>query len=226
LDLEAFARDVRHHGVARSTVRAAYDRLHRRLRLRVIRFLAMEPAGVNPELLERPLPYACRLLEDAEVRELARDPANQMSRAFVAAVLAKGDACFGILDGDVLASFGWYSNLPTPFHGTLVVRFDRRHLYMYHGYTRPAYRGQNLHGIGLARACSVLCARGYAGVVTIAERVNFASLVSARRVGYRECGTALIVGAGEHARVFQTRTPPRFALRLEPSRPAAPPEVP
>jgi hypothetical protein len=225
LDLEAFARDVRHHGVARSALRAAYDRLHRPLGLRVIRFLAMEPGGVNPELLDRRVPYECRLLEDAEVLELARDPENQMSDAFLDGALRKSDACFGILDRDVLASFGWYSNRATDFHRTLRVRFDPRYLYMYHGYTRPTHRGQNLHGIGLARACAALCARGYAGVVTIAERVNFASLVSARRVGYRDCGTAVIVGAGTRARVFQTRTPRRFALRLEPSRPAASREV-
>jgi hypothetical protein len=217
MNLDAFAKDVRHLGLTRTAVRSAYDRVHRRLRLRLIRFLALEPAAVNRELLDRPVPYECRVLEDAELRELSRDPENQMSDRFLAGALAKRDACFGILDGGVLASFGWYSNLPTTFHRTLRVRFDRRYLYMYHGYTRPTHRGRNLHGIGLARACLELCARGHDGIVTIAERVNFASLVSARRVGFRDCGTALLVGAGARTRVFQTPTPRRYALRLEPS---------
>lgn len=219
MSLNELATDVRHLGVTRTAVRSAYNRVHRRLGLRVVRFLALEPDGVNRELLDRHVPYECRILEDAEVRELSRDPDNQMPDAFVASALAKRDACFGILDGGVLASFGWYSNLPTVFHRTLTVRFDRRYLYMYHGYTRPTHRGRNLHGIGLARACVALCARGHDGMVTIAERVNFASLASARRVGYRDCGTAILVGVGARTRVFQTPTPRRYALRLEASIP-------
>jgi len=217
MKLDEFATDVRHLGLTRTAVRSAYYRVNRGLGLRVLRFLAMEADRVNRELLDRRVPYECRILEDAELSELSRDPENQMSDRFLANALAKRDACFGILDDGVLASFGWYSNLPTLFHRTLEIRFDRRYLYMYHVYTRPTHRGRNLHGIGLARACVALCARGHAGVVTLAERVNFASLASARRVGYRDCGTALVARVGRRTFVWQTPSPPRYALRLEPS---------
>jgi hypothetical protein len=179
----------------------------------------MEPDGVNRELLTRSVPYACRILDAEEVRALSRDPDNQMSPAFVARMLAKDDVCFGVLDGEVLASYGWYSSGATTLLETVTVKFDPRYLYMYRGYTRPAYRGQNLHGVGLARACASLCSRGHAGIVTAAERVNFTSLHSAHRVGYRDIGTAVVVRAGKRTRIWQTRVSERYGMKLEPSTP-------
>ena len=217
MNRDAFTTDVRHLGLTRSVVRSAYYRAYRLSGLRLYRFLVMEPGDVNRELLSRGVPYECRILDDAEVHELSRDPENGMSAGFVSKIREKGDACFGILDGGVLASFGCYSNAATTVLKTVMVNFDPHYLYMYQGYTRPEYRGRNLHGIGLARACVTLCARGHAGIVTLAERVNFASLASAHRVGYRDCGTALIVRMGARTRIWQTRTPRRYALRLEPS---------
>ena len=40
-----------------------------------------------------------------------------MSADVVSKVLAKGHVCFGIFDGPVLASVGWYSNVPTSADG-------------------------------------------------------------------------------------------------------------
>jgi hypothetical protein len=215
MDLDAFAADRRHLGLLRAVVSAGYHRAHRTSGLRLYRFLTLEPAGVNQDLLTRGVPYECRILEDTEIRDLSRDPENQMSGRFVDRILAKRDVCYGILDGGVLASIGWYSNAPTTVQKSVTIRFDPRYLYMYGGYTRPAYRGRNLHGIGLARACEALCARGYQGFVTVAERFNFASLVSAHRVGFRDCGLAAVIGLGGRMRIWQTRTPERYALRLE-----------
>jgi hypothetical protein len=216
MSLGEFMVEARHLGLARSLARSAYYRMSRVSGLQLYRFLVMEPKDVNRELLTRSVPYECRILSDREVQELSRDPDNGMSDRFASTTCEKGDTCFGILDGGVLASYGFYSRVPTSVLKTLRIHFDSRYLYMYQGYTRPAYRGQNLHGIGLARACVALCARGHAGIVTVAQRFNFASLVSAHRTGYRDCGTAVVIGKGARMRIWQTRAPRQYALRLEP----------
>jgi L-amino acid N-acyltransferase YncA len=98
----------------------------------------------------------------------------------------------------------------------VTVAFDRRYLYMHHGYTWPDYRGRNLHGLGLARALDEALARGYAGLVGIAERVNFASLRSAHRTGFQDCGTAFVVGSRGRVRDFTSRSARRSGFLLAP----------
>lgn len=221
MDVAAFRSDARHLGLLRAGVRAAYYRARGGTGLRVFRYLYLVPEHLNRELLQRPTRYECRLLESDEVARFALEPDNRLNPAGAARETARGAVCYGILDGTELASFGWYSNAPTSVEGALTVHFDPRYLYMFHGYTKPAYRGEQLHGIGLARALETLCARGWAGFVTLAERVNFTSLVSAHRVGFRDCGTAVAVGRGARMRVWETAAPRRFGLRLSPGVPGS-----
>jgi hypothetical protein len=217
MSLAALTSDVRHLGVTRALVRAAYYRANHSLGLRVYQLMSMMPEDVSRELLTRDVRYECRVLDPAEVRAFAADPENAMEPATVARTLAKGDVCFGILDGAVLASCGWYTNAACTVLADVTVTFDPRYLYMYGGYTRPAYRGENLHGIGLARACIALCARGFTGIVTLAERVNFASLRSSHRVGFCDCGIAVGIGNGEDIRIWQSRSPADYAIRVRPT---------
>jgi len=54
---------------------------------------------------------------------------------------ARGDRCYALFDGELLAAYGWYSDLPTPIDEHFVLHFDRTYTYMYGvGYTLPAYR--------------------------------------------------------------------------------------
>ena len=69
--------------------------------------------------------------------------------------------------------------------------------------------------MGLARACHALCARGHAGIVTAAERANFASLKSAHRVGYRDCGTAVVIRLGTRTCIWQTPIS-EYRLKVDP----------
>jgi GNAT superfamily N-acetyltransferase len=216
VDLAAFRSDAHYFGLLRATARAVYFRAQRATGLRLYRFVVLEPGHESTELATRVVPYECRLLDPAEARALFRDPANDMDPAQVERALRADDQCYGVLDDGVLASFGWYSHEATPVQNSLVVTFDSRYLYMHDGYTRPEYRGQNLHGIGLARALRVLCARGYSGFVSIAERVNFASLDSAHRAGFRDGGTAVVIPRRARVHILQTRAARRYGLQLRP----------
>ncbi len=212
MDVGAFRDDARHFGVARALLRAAAHRVQAACGLRLFRYLVLEPDHVNPELLRRPLPYECRFLSAPEIAGVVRDP----DLVRVSGMPRADDLCFAISDGATVASVGWYATRPTRLAGTATVHFDSRYVYMYGGYTAPPYRGQHLHGIGLARATALLGAHGHAGVVSIAESVNFASLASCDRIGFRRCGTVLVVPVRGRLVVRQSRAAARSALRLAP----------
>ncbi|MGH7896862.1 MAG: hypothetical protein ACREQQ_02855 [Candidatus Binatia bacterium] len=210
MKLAEFREDARHFGLSRALVRAGYFRVQRLAGIRVFRYVVLEPDGVNRELSSRHVPYDFRILDADEIAGLVSEPddENPIGRP------RPGDVCYGILDGKTLASVGWFASRPTTVYRTVLVSFDRRYVYRYGGYTARHYRGQNLHGIGLARAMDVFAGRGYAGIVSLADRVNFAALSSCYRAGFRSCGTALVWQLRGRAFIRQTGAAERYGLRL------------
>ena len=120
------------------------------------------------------------------MREYARDPLNEMNDQFLDNALAKGDRCFAILDGDILASYGWYSNNATSISDELVFRFSADWIYMYKGFTRSDYRGLRLHALGMALALREYSKYGFRGIVSNVEANNYNSLKSVHRMGYHD----------------------------------------
>ena len=43
----------------------------------------------------------------------------------LAAPCSEGDRCYALFDGERLAAYGWYSDLPTPIDEHFVLHFDR-----------------------------------------------------------------------------------------------------
>lgn len=118
--------------------------------------------------------------------ELARTHANthELSAAFLRRAELRGDRCYAMFDGDALASYGWYSDLPCEIEiEHLVLHFDPSYTYMYKGYTVPAYRGARLHAVGMCQALRAFTAEGRAGLISYVQSNNFASLRSAARMG-------------------------------------------
>ena len=135
------------------------------------------PTGVPPDAPRADSGQADRGREEAGMsRELALD------------ALDRGDRCFSLFDGARMVSFGWYARRPTPITSGLVLHFDPAWIYMYRGYTLPAYRGRRLHGIGMALALREHARGGARGLITYVRSTNFASLRSVERMGYRGFG--------------------------------------
>ena len=142
-----------------------------------------------------------------------------MRPGFAREALDHGDECFGVLDGGVLASYGWYSNRPshiTELSEDLLLHFDPGYLYMYKGYTLPSHRGERLHGLGMALALREALRRGCRGLVSTIEANNFSSLRSSYRMGYRRFGR---VYAGRPFGKFRARATAgcrAYGFRVEP----------
>lgn len=171
---------------------ACYDlgyRVGKKLaRLTVLQGMTLTPESLDRSFLEGNPRYRHGFLPEAELRAFARTPGLELDDAFLDQALAKGDRCYGIVDGGTLASYGWYSTNPTPIDDELTLHFDPRWVYMYKGYTGHAYRGQRLHAIGMARSMTEHVALGLKGIVSQVEANNFSSLKSVHRMGYVDVG--------------------------------------
>jgi hypothetical protein len=156
--------------------------------------------------------YQAGFLDVETVWRYARDPQNDLDdEEAVRRALAAKDECFAIRDGDNLAAYGWYSRAAS-YHvsDTLRLHFDPRWVYMYHGFTHPAYRGQRLHAVGMTMALSAYRARGSNGIVSVVETWNEASLKSCYRMGYLDFGMIYEIRLG---RLFGVRKPKSRLLR-------------
>jgi hypothetical protein len=160
--------------------------------LKILKCMAIE--RINPVFTGCPEPYRAMFLGAPMLREFCRDPANDLSEGFLEEALAKDDECFGILAGDSLASYGWYSRGPTRIDPPgLVLHPGDGYVYMYKGFTHLDHRGRRLHAIGMTMALRDYLNRGFKGLVSYVESNNFSSLNSIRRMGYGIFGTIFVL---------------------------------
>jgi len=165
----------------------------------------------DPAFLTLDPKYQAGFLDPETVWRYVRQPENDLDEASVRRMLAAGDECFAIRDGDAMAAYGWYSRAGSNhISDTLRLRFDPQWAYMYRGFTHPAYRGQRLHAIGMTMALAAYLGRGARGFVSIVESWNQASLKSCYRMGYRDFGSIYEIRLG---RFVGVRTPKSRLLR-------------
>jgi hypothetical protein len=185
------------------TLHLALVRLLNRISLfKVLRGILL--LRVDPNFLDCATHLTPGFLDEEQLRRLARDPANELDASFLSEALAKGDRCYAILDGDKLAAYGWYSRRPTRIDPpALLLGFDSRLVYMYKGLTRPEYRGQRLHAVGMNRALQHYLEHGAKGIISYVESTNFDSLKSCYRLGYRHFGSIYLWRVfGHYLRVY------------------------
>ena len=150
----------------------------------------------DPAFLGLDSPYQAGFLDADVLRRYAGHPEYDLTETFLGRAAAVNDECFAIRAGDVLAAYGWYSSSANRFSDQLTLHFDPRWVYMYRGFTHPAYRGQRLHAIGMTMALAAYRSRGFEGLLTCVEHSNSASLRSCVRMGYRAFGRIYAVQLG------------------------------
>jgi hypothetical protein len=199
MNTQFYRESINHHGLTQTLFHAAYRAANRVTEVAVWNALVIEPAMVRREFrIDGQCPPG-RMLEAEEMHPYAADPENLLSDEFLAEAADKGDRCYALFDGDLLMSYGWYSTLPTRLTevpGEAYLHFDPSHAYMYHGFTRPEYRGRRLHAIGMSAALQELANEGLLGLVSYVVSSNFASLKSCERMGYETFGHLVMLKIG------------------------------
>jgi hypothetical protein len=166
--------------------------------------------------------FDARFVGEDELAKFAHDGVHQVSVDFLRKAHARGDRCYALFDGEALAAYGWYSDLPTPIDQHFVLHFDRAWTYMYNGYTVPAYRGKRLHAVGMCRALRAFTEEGKKGLISCVASNNFASLHSVTRMGYRIFGEVYLLRAGGRSFTYATRRCQNYDFWVEsPDRGAA-----
>jgi L-amino acid N-acyltransferase YncA len=175
----------------------------------VLKGMTLEVADIPDRYINAPIRYDCGFLDEKTLYRLAETKANGLSREFLDWALQRGDRCYGLMDGARLAAYGWYSMRPTEIMPALVLHYDPSYVYMYKGFTHPDYRGQNLRGVGMAKAAQAFTHQGKKGLISYVESHNYPSLHSCHRIGYKVFGSIWIIGYHEH---YLTGRTPRCRL--------------
>jgi len=182
--------------------------------VRVLR--AMYVTAVAPTFAAAAADVSADFFDRETLRRMTADARYDLTSDFLDEALAKGDECYGIVDGTRPAAYGWYAHTPTKLSDDLRLSFDPKYVYMYKGLTLEAYRGRRLHAIGMTAALAAYRARGYKGLVTYVDADNLNSLKSSHRMGYVDVGRVFLMKLGGRHVILRTPGCAAFGLRVEP----------
>lgn len=180
--------NFRRFGIIKLIYDLNYKFLERVFSYSKIQGMTLTLSSIDPAYLDPSNGYEYRFLTEGELRKYAKDPRNQIEIKFLEDAIEKENRCYGIIDQGKLAGYGWYSNNNTKINDDLVLCFNKSWVYMYSGYTKPSYRGQRLHAIGMGKAMEKFSKQGAKGLISCVDTNNYRSLQSVNRVGYRNFG--------------------------------------
>ena len=178
--------NIRNHGSRAAIYDVLFRSINRFVYFKTLECVVIEQ--VDPASVTLPAHLDYVRLEGARLSLLGRVKENELPEGFVREALAEGNECYAVLDGDTLASYGWYSKTPTLVNRDLRLHFNRQYVYRYKGFTSKPYRGQRLHAIGMMLGLNEYRNQGFKGLVAYVESNNFNSLKSLYRMGYKTCG--------------------------------------
>jgi hypothetical protein len=116
---------------------------------------------------------------------------NELDERHVARAAAGNDLCFAALKDGRLANYGWYAigSIEAEHCDCVALSFPSDVIYMYKGFTHPDFRGLRLHGFSMRLALEALAAeRGVRGMISTVGWLNWPSLKSCDRLGYKRLG--------------------------------------
>lgn len=186
MGIASLAEQIRRFGAREAFAALSLRAAERAADLHVLKVIAIRRP--NDEYLRIEPCYQHGFLDEATLRRYAQDAIYDLPESFLDEALSRGDRCYGVLEGDRLASFGWYSRKPTPLDLGGAFHFDRRYVYMYKGFTHHDYRGRRLHAIGMTWALKCVLEEGLLGLVSYVDAANNSSLKSCYRMGYEDVG--------------------------------------
>jgi hypothetical protein len=225
MEFSEIGRNFKQYGLSRTLGDIALRASNQIIYFRILKCVRID--AVNPEFLKCDDNYCGQFLNAAMLEKFAKSPEYEISEQFLETAMAKGDQCYGFVDGDMLASYGWYSKKPTEIDRPgLAMHFKDGYVYMYKGFTHVNHRGKRLHAVGMTRALEAYLAMGWKGIVSYVEWNNFASLKSCYRMGYRDIGNIYAAEAFHHYFLRSDAACKPYGLRLEQARPQSRAEKP
>src|SRR5579871_266099 len=134
MNLRYYRDSVVRYGLGSTLHHAAYRAANRLTEVAVWDAVVNTPDMLDESSLPRSDRVRGRMVEAAAMRPYVADPGNLLTDAFIDEATARGDLCYVLLDGDSVASYGWYSTRPMPLtevRGAPTLHFDPSYAYMY-----------------------------------------------------------------------------------------------
>ena len=211
---------VKRYGLLNWVFASVYKVFRRSIRYQALRCMTLSQHDVDPRFFEQPEGLEVKFLSATEFAAIP-NATHPIPEALLRKRAERNDWSSVVLDGEKIVAYGWYTNSPCPLDDVYAFHFDRRHVYMYDGFTDPSYRGRQLHAYGMAHALRKVTEDGSMGLVSYVEADNFASLRSVARLGYQvfgSCRSVRLFGRdfaweSKACRAHDTYIRPRVGLR-------------
>jgi hypothetical protein len=205
--------DLKHHGIFPVAEDIALRGINHVIFLKV--FHCMKLDTVKSEFLTPPEGYRGMLLNSEQLSPYAKLSEYELPQAFVDEACAKGDQCYGLFEGDILAAYQWYTTKATDsgWRG-IIVNFNDHYVYMYKAFTHPDHRGRRLYPISVTAMLAASLLRGYKGLLCLVESNNFASLKSCYRMGFTDCGRLYAASVSDRFLFHGDSASREFGFRL------------
>ncbi len=177
----------------------------------VLGFRRFECLVLPPGAAQTVTPPAGISVKEVPLSELEPFVGGELTRKTYASALEARDLCVGVFDGRQLASFSLNTARAARF--SEVYRFVVPEGWMYHymAVTMPAWRGRRLHAFQMPFLLGCLNQRSK-GIVTLVETINYSSLRSFRRQGFRSHCSFSFIGPDTKQRLVQGKSSHGFAF--------------
>ncbi|GFO66554.1 hypothetical protein GMLC_01330 [Geomonas limicola] len=209
--------NLRHQLDRYGYVRTGFDIMLRLLyrfnKGQILNCYGMPEEAVLKPALSLPSELRHGFLEPAELLDLIDPVRMTMDREFACRAFAKGDRCYGVLDGTTLVHFSWFAVTPTVVTDGFSLRFPETGAYLYNAYTDTAYRGRQLFPFAVQQAMRFYLEQGYEKLLTIIAANNFGSINGVVRIGFLPVGRFVLLPV--HRRVLTSGGCHRHGIRLE-----------
>lgn len=218
MNVQFYRDSINQHGVGATLYHAVYRAANQVTEMAVWNALVLTVDTLDKKLLADPRRANGRMISAADMRPYVDDRANVLTTRFIDEAVTNGDRCYALFEGDELAAYAWYATRQTrllEITGAPVLHFDTSYVYLYHGFTKPKFRGQRLHAVGMASALVELAGEGKAGLVSYVDSSNLASLKSCYRMGWETFGRVAMVKLGGHYHFHCTPGCKQYDFRVE-----------
>lgn len=212
-NLQTIISYFRHFGFHKTAVRVLTDSLKHVGVLRISRFIVLYPEYIESSAFTSELSYERGLLPAAAMRQYHAQLADQLPAPFLLAAEQRGDYCYAIFNHELLVSFGWYAIESARLFDRFFT-FGPEFVYMYHGFTRPEYRGKRLHALGLAEALTAFQQKRKSAIVSTVNITNYRARRSAERLGFRCFGYIVQFGPSWLSLLYVTARARAYGIRL------------
>lgn len=199
MSLQSLQKKIKFAGLRATLKESLFTGVNKLFYFECLHALNLESDGISEKYLNQSIgDLTIGSLSPEQAREFSKNPAYDLPPDFVEESIVNGDTCIAITDGDILASYTWYSSKPTRVTGEFSLNLSDSWVYAHRGFTNPDYRGRRLHAIGTTFAAQYFKDRGLAGVTTIVSHVNAASLKSCERMGFVPSGKIFLASRFNH----------------------------